>query len=245
MTVMRVAIALLALLVVRIQEIPVGTIIPVMLRTSLDASKDKPEKRIEGRVMQDVPLPSGLKIREGARALGHVVSAKTGLPGSSTVVKFDSIQDEDRTIPVTLALLAVASMTSVQDAQAPISPNSDVDPDTQWATRQVGGDVVRRGWGKVFSSDGSIGKWMGGSSVLARPIPSPKAGCSNGPGYDREQALWIFSSAACGAFGLRNLKIAGSGVIPPVGEIVLTSNRDINIRGGSGWLLIVARESDH
>jgi hypothetical protein len=230
------------LLVVRIQEIPVGTIIPVMLRTSLDASKDKPEKRIEGRVMQDVPLPSGLKIREGARALGHVVSAKTGLPGSSTVVKFDSIQDEGRTIPVTLALLAVASMTSVQDAQAPISPNSDVDPDTQWATRQVGGDVVRRGWGKVFSSDGSIGKWMGGSSVLARPIPSPKAGCSNGPGYDREQALWIFSSAACGAYGLRYLRIASSGVTPPLGEIDLTSSRNVNIRGGSGWLLIVAKE---
>jgi hypothetical protein len=216
-----------------------------MLRTSLNASKDKPEKRIEGRVMQDVLLPSGLKIREGARVLGHAANVKTGSSGSSIVVKFDAIQNDGHMIPFTTGVLAVASMTSVHDAQLPISLNSDAVPETQWATRQVGGDLVRRGWGKVFSSDGNVGTWVGGSSVVATPTPNPKAGCSGGPGYEREQALWIFSSAACGAFGLRNLKIAGSGVIPPVGEIVLTSNRDINIRGGSGWLLIVARESDH
>jgi hypothetical protein len=245
MIVIGIAIALLLLPVIPSQEIPVGTVIPVMLSTSLNASKDKPEKRIEGRVMQDVPLPSGFTIREGARVLGHASNVKTGLPGSSIVVKFDAIQNEGRTIPVTIGLLAVASMMSVQDAQSPISLNSDIEPVTQWVTRQVGGDLVRRGWGKVLSPDGSIGRWLGGSSVLARPTPNPKAGCSGGPGYDREQALWIFSSAACGEFGLRNLRIASSGVIPPLGEIGLTSNRNINIRGGSGWLLIVAKESSY
>ena len=239
MIVIGVAIALLLLPVLPSQEVPVGTVIPVMLRTSLNASKDKPEKRIEGRVMQDVPLPSGLKIREGARILGHAANVMTG---SSIVVKFDAIQNDGHMIPLTTGLLAVASMTSVHDAQLPISLNSDVVPETQWATRQVGGDLVRRGWGKVLSSDGSVGRWVGGSSVLAMLTPNPKAGCSGGPGYEREQALWIFSSAACGAYGLRYLRIASSGVMPPLGEIVLTSSRNVNIRGGSGWLLIVAKE---
>ena len=157
-------------------------------------------------------------------------------------MKFDAIQIDGHMIPFTTGVLAVASMTSVHDAQLPISLNSDAVPETQWATRQVGGDLVRRGWGKVFSSDGSVGRWVGGSSVVAMPTPNPRAGCSGGPGYEREQALWIFSSAACGAYGLQYLRIASSGVMPPLGEIDLTSSRNVNIRGGSGWLLIVAKE---
>ena len=47
MIVIGVAITLLLLPVLPSQEVPVGTVIPVMLRTSLNASKDKPEKRIE------------------------------------------------------------------------------------------------------------------------------------------------------------------------------------------------------
>ena len=81
MIVIGIAITLLLLPVLPSQEVPVGTVIPVMLRTSLNASKDKPEKRIEGRVMQDVLLPSGLKIREGARVLGHAANVKTGSSG--------------------------------------------------------------------------------------------------------------------------------------------------------------------
>jgi len=63
------------------------------------------------------------------------------------------------------------------------------------------------------------------------------------PGYDREQSVWIFSSAACGTYGLPNVRIASSGLVAPVGEISLTSSRNVDIRGGSGWLLIIAGES--
>ena len=237
------AIALLLLPVLPSDKIPVGTVIPVMLSASLNAGKDKPDKRIEGRVMQEITLPSGIKIREGARIIGHTVNVTKGSSGSSIVVKFTAIQNEGRAIPVTIGLLALASMSFVSDAQLPVSGNSDISPDTQWVTRQVGGDLVRRGWGKVFSSTGMVGRWVGGSSVLMKLMPNAEAGCSEGPGYDREQALWIFSSAACGTYGLPNVKIAGSAVTPQVGEIALTSSRNINIRGGSGWLLIVAAES--
>ena len=242
MIALRVAMALL-IPVVSLQEIPVGTVIPVMLSSSLNAAKDKPEKRIEGRVMQDVPLPDGLKIRQGTRVLGHAVNVSKGPSGSSIVLKFDSIQNEGHTIGIKTGLLAVASMASVRDAQLPISGTPDIDPATQWVTRQVGGDLVRRGWGKVFSSAGNVGRWVGGTSVLAKLTPNGEAGCSEGPGYEREQAVWIFSSTACGTYGLGNLKIAGSGTGSPSGEIDLTSNRDIDIRGGSGWLLIIAGES--
>jgi hypothetical protein len=243
MNLIRFGIALLLLPVTASDKIPVGTVIPVMLSTSLNAAKDKPDKRIEGRVMQEITLPSGIRIKERARIFGHTVNVSNTSSGSSIVVKFTTIESEGHTFPVTVGLLAVASMTSVNDAQLPISGNSDRDPDTQWATRQIGGDIVRRGWGKVFSSRGTEGKWAGGSSVVIKLTPNVAVGCSEGPGYDREQAVWIFSSAACGTYGLRNVRIASSGIASPIGDITLTSIRNINISGGSGWMLIVTRES--
>jgi hypothetical protein len=242
MNLVRFGIALFLLPVAPSDKIPVGTVIPVMLSSSLNAAKDKPDKRIEGRVMQEITLPSGIKIKERARIFGHTVNVSNTSSSSSIVVKFTTIQSEDHSFPITVGLLAVASMASVNDAQLPISGNSDRDPDTQWATRQIGGDVVRRGWGKVFSSGGIEGKWVGGSSVVIKLTPNVAAGCSEGPGYDREQAAWIFSSAACGTYGLRNVKIASPGIGAPVGEINLTSSRNVDIRGGSGWMLIVTGE---
>lgn len=237
------AIALLLLPVAPSDKIPVGTVIPVMLSSSLNAAKDKPDTKLEGKVMQEIVLPSGIKIRQGARILGHTVSVSTGSSGSSIVVKFSSIQDEGRTIRLTTGLLALASMAFVSDAQLPVSSSSDATPNTQWVTRQVGGDLVKRGVGTVNSSKGLLGRWVGGSSVLMKPTPNADAGCSGGPGYDQEQALWVFSSAACGTYGLSNAKIASSGLTKPIGEISLSSDRNINIRSGSGWLLIVAGES--
>src|SRR5215831_13831019 len=237
------AIALLLLPIAASDKVPVGTVIPIMLSSSLNAAKDKPDMRLEGRVMQEITLPSGIKIREGAQIFGHTVSVSKGSSGASVTVKFNAIQNEGQRIPVTTGLLALASMAFVNDAQRPVSVNSDMDPDTQWVTRQVGGDIVKRGWGKVFSSGGIEGRWMGGSSVAIKLTPNAQAGCSGGPGYDHEQAMWIFSSAACGTYGLSDVKIASSGVTKPIGEIGLSSNRNINIRGGSGWLLIVAGES--
>jgi hypothetical protein len=242
----RLAVAFVVGWVVPAREIPVGTVIPVMLGSGLDAAKDEPGKKVEGRVMQKVPLPAGEAISQRSRIIGHVVKVtKPGSSGSSLAMKFDSLQEEGHTTPLTTGLLAVASAASVADAQVPVSVNSDMVPASQWVTRQVGGDVVRRGWGKVASRTGEVGTWLEGSSVLIKLTPNPSAGCPNGPGYDREQAVWIFSSAACGTYGLNDVKVGGSGGTPPLGDIVLTSTRNVDLRGGSGWLLIVVAETGH
>jgi hypothetical protein len=236
-----VTLALLFAALIHIREIRVGTVIPIMLSSSLNAAKDAPGKKIEGRIMQQVPLPAGGAISERSRILGHVVNViKPGPSGSSIVVAFDTIEDRGRTIPITTGLLAMASMSSVFDAGSPVSANSDMVPVTQWVTRQVGGDLVRRGWGKVATASGISGTWLQGSSVLIRLTPNPAAGCPDGPGYDREQAVWVFSSAACGAYGLGDLKITSTG---SHGQITLTSRRNVSVRGGSGWLLIAVAES--
>jgi len=107
-------------------EAPVGTVLPVILVSRLNATKDKPGKELEGRVMQEVPLPSGVSIKEGSRIIGHVVNVTENSSGSTSVaVTFDAIQEKDRTTPMKTGLLALATMDNVHHAQLPISANSD------------------------------------------------------------------------------------------------------------------------
>ena len=221
------------------QQIPAGTVIPVMLNASLNAAKDGAGKRFDGKVMQDVITASGITIAKGSRITGQVVSAaKSEGSGSSLILKFDSIDDHGSTIPLTAAVLAIASLQAVAQAQAPINSNPDMLPASAWTTRQVGGDVVNRGQGRVGSSSGSTGTWLEGSSVLIKLTPNPDAGCPVGPGYDRAQPVWIFSSSACGTYDLGNLRIENSGMNAPIGKVSIASDRNVQIRGGSGWLLI-------
>lgn len=210
-----------------------------MLSSDLNAKKDEAGKKIEGKVMQEVPLLTGGEISKGSRITGHIVSLTKPASGSNITVKFDAIQDRGQTIPLTAALLALASMTSVAEAQSPINNvGSSKDSADLWVTRQVGGDIVNREQHKVSSGNGVVGTWLEESSVLARLTPNPDAGCPGGPGYGSVQAVWIFSSAACGTYGLNDVIIASSGAAPPLGEIELGSSQNVAVHGGSGWLLI-------
>jgi hypothetical protein len=223
------------------QQIPPGTTVPIQVKTGLNAASDAAGKRIVGRVMQEVSLPDGGKIKEGASITGRIIRVtKPGTSGSSMVVSFDAIESGDHEIPVRAALIAVASFVEISHAQSPTNSTANMDPTSQWTTRQVGGDIVRRGWGKAGSSSGIIGKWIKGTAVVIKLTPNPKAGCpGGGPGYETEQAVWVFSSAACGTYGLSNVAIAHSGATSPAGQIELNSKKNMAIASGSGWLLMV------
>lgn len=244
MTCIRILIPLLMVSTCFAQRFPIGTVVPVMLDTKLAAAKDRPGKEIKGRVMQEVLLPDGGRIKKLTRITGHVVSVSAPESAEPIIVlKFDALLDNGDAIPVRLGVLAVASAASVWEAQSPVGASSNVDPTSQWVTRQVGGDIVKRGLGKVFSANGPSGTWVEGSSVVIRLTPNVFAGCTGGPGYDWEQAVWIFSSTACGTYGLRGVTIKSSGQVPPTGEIQLKSTqKNLEIRGGSGWLLIGVTE---
>ncbi len=216
------------------QGLPAGTALPIMLSTTLNAKNDKPGQQIKGELMQEVPLPSGSVIKKGSRVTGRIVSVQRP---SRITVQFSQLEDEHQTIPLNVALRAMAASENVFQAGTPIDAASTDEGATSWVTRQVGGDVVFRGRGYVASNRGKIGRWTG-TGVWAKLEPGED--CPETDDNGQEQALWVFSTTACGAYGFdKKLTVAHAGRTPPVGQITLQSSKDILVRGGSGWLLIV------
>jgi hypothetical protein len=234
---------LLAAFAATAQEIPRGTVLPVMLNSTLDARHDRPGQAITGKIMQDVLLPDGSSLPKGARIVGHVISASRATAGSASLlaIQLDQIVVKGRQIPVTTHLRALASMNEVFEARLPTNSWDDYGTSTSdWNTVQVGGAGVYRGSGQVVSGDQVVGRATDYGAVTAKLMAAPASGCRDAGGdHVREQALWVFSPWACGVYGFNDLKIADSGGSNPVGRIQLESDRNVHVEGGSGWLLQV------
>jgi hypothetical protein len=224
--------------------IPAGTIIPVELKSSLNSRKLKPGEIITARVMQDVPLSSGSVIHAGAKVVGHVVDVKPAKGASDAQVsfRFDTLVVSKRRIPIVTNLRALASMMAVEQAQLPETGPDRGTSENAWTTDQIGGEVVYRGGGPVANGLRSVGEPTA-NGVLVHVSAKPGTACRGEiEGNHQLQALWVFSSDACGIYDLPNLAILHTGRDAPVGEITLASDKgDLNVRSGSGMLLRVNR----
>ncbi|MGA3092905.1 MAG: hypothetical protein ABSD75_30285 [Terriglobales bacterium] len=224
------------------EKIPVGTILPVQLNSSLRSDKARAGEQISARVMQDVPLPAGRKIPAGAKVIGHVVSARPADNGTGGEISlwFDTLQIGKRRVPMTTNLRALATMMDVSEAQIPESGPDRGTPENAWTTDQIGGEVVYRG-GVVAHGSNVVGNSVLGSGVLVHVSSTPGKKCRGEIDSDDQlQALWVFSSDACGLYDLPNLTLTHAGRTDPVGQITLSATRgNVKVRGGSGLLLRV------
>ena len=211
------------------QTLPAGTALPVELGSTLNAKDDKPGQKIEGKLMQQVQLPSGGVIKRNSRVSGHIVSSEP----SRLTLQFDQIEDEHQTIPLTVSVRALAASENVFQAGTPIDAASTYESSDEWATKQVGGDVVFRGRGYVASDQGKVGRWSG-TGVWGQLTPA--GDCSDSSAG--EQALWVFSTTACGVYGIEGLRVTHAGNTAPIGQSTLQLDKNILVRGGSGWLLV-------
>ncbi len=225
-------------------RLPPGNIIPVRLDTSLSSAKSKVGERVSARVMQDVPLGRGEILRSGSEVLGHVLEADSASRNGQgkIAVRFDRVRwaKKSRRLPVVLSLRAIASFMDVEEAQIPLFGADRGTAEEAYTTEQVGGDVVYRGGGPVRMGSETVGT-PAENGVLSRMTSNPDLGCRGAvAGNGRPQALWVFSSAACGAYGLPNIRIAHAGRGDPKGEILFVSERgNLHIPAGSGLLLRV------
>jgi hypothetical protein len=225
--------------------IPAGTILPVRLNSTISSAKCKPGQAITGRIMQDIPLPQGARIREGSKVIGHIVEvtpAKTGAQARISL-QFDKLISSHQEISMTTNLRAIAGFMRILEAQTPPIGPSESDVYRWLTTVQVGGDVVYGEGGVVTASDNAndvVGKEVNGG-VLARVRAKEGTKCRGTiDGNDSPQALWVFSADACGAYGLEHVSITHAGRTGPIGVIVLASDSDhLKIPGGAGLLLRV------
>lgn len=226
--------------------VPSGTIIPVRLNSSLSSQKSKVGETISARVAQDVPLPGGARIHAGAKIIGHVTGVQlpsAGSPAQLTFV-FDHLVLGKKSLPIKTDLRALASPFEVDQAQIPPVGLGEGDTWSSRVTEQIGGDTVYWGGGPVEGSNGPVGKPVDGidtTGVLVTISAKPGSPCRGEVGEHRgPQAVWVFSSDACGVYGLPGMVIAHAGRKQPIGIIVLSVARgQINIRSGSAALLRV------
>ncbi len=225
--------------------IPAGTILPVALNSSLNSRKTKPGQVITARVMQDVPLSPASTIHAGAKVIGQVldVTAANGTAGGRVSFRFETLLVSKQRIPITTNVRALASMMAVEDAQLPAAGPDRGTSENAWTTVQVGGEVVYRGGGPVANGLQSVGT-PAANGVLVYISGDPSTKCrGETEGNDRLQALWVFSSDACGAYDFPDLTIAHAGRTNPVGEVILAADHgDVNVKAGSGMLLRVTSQ---
>lgn len=214
------------------QTVPAGTVVPIMLSTTLDSDKAQPGQQVVGKIMDSVPLVSGGEIPEGAKVLGRVtaVAKADGKTLSVLAVQFDRIVYRGREVPIVANVRALASMMAVYDAQVPFF-EPDTTPRSSVMLAPVGGepafrpDNPEKSWGRYVRFSGDL-----------------PPGC--GSRIDQEGgsgALWVFSPYACGAYGFgKSLAIAKDGSEDPVGNIILVAHKKVDVHAGSGWLLRVA-----
>ena len=224
-------------------SIPAGTVLPVALHGSLSSKHTQPGQILKARIMQDVPLGENGSIPAGAYVQGKVISVTPAASGSGARItfEFDHLVMSKSSLAITTSLRAVASTLEVTSAQI---PQYDDRGSSSWAntTHQVGGEIVYRGGGHVMNGGKVVAEPIYDEGVLGRVRENLEGDCEGAiDGNDRPQALWLFSTNACGVYGYRHIRVAHKGRTPPIGEITLTSDRDMNIRGGAGMLLRVIR----
>jgi hypothetical protein len=224
-------------------SVPAGTVLPVGLNHGFSSNDARPGQPITARIMQDVPLPGGGKIPEGAKVLGTILSVSTSgkASGAKISFRFNEIQIHRRRVAFVSSLRALAAPMDVAAALTPdLSPGFGT-PYIWSTTRLIGGDVKYGAGGPVtdkWSHTVGQGTYDG---VLVHLRPQLAGGCPGALDDDnRLQALWVFSADACGVYGITAVSIEHAGRSAPAGEITLAAlTGDLKIRGGAGMLLRV------
>jgi hypothetical protein len=230
------------------EQIPPGTVIPVLLETTLDSRRGKAGQRVVATIGQTISLGGNRVILVRSKLLGEVTEVSGDSGRVTLAVRFDRLlpRKSKTPLPLDVLLRAVASPMAVDDTSHTTTVGIGWNnPAAVWTTVQIGGDVVYRGGGPVVNSFGeTVGEPVHGglfnqwSGVLARVSSPAGSACQNFPSSGSPQSVWIFSANACGVYGLGFQGMRYENLAN--GEIVFSAPQRVKIPGGSAFLLTVA-----
>jgi len=199
--------------------------------------------------MQSVPLQDGRKIPRGSLVLGKVQAVSTAAHGSELSLRFDTLRIHRLVVPAIVDLRALAGFVEIQDAHLPTMSSGEGEVYDWLPTVQIGGE-------DVYGVGGKVTRWNNPTDIAGRETADGLLGPANSRegtdcrgslyGNAAPQAFWVFSSDACGVYGLANISIAHAGRSDPLGEIVLRSSHDqLKMPSGTGMLLRVEKGSQN
>lgn len=223
--------------------VPRGTILPVRLNSTISSDKSKSGQVITGRIMQDVPLASGTLLRAGSKVTGLILDVRSASNGGQAHIsfQFDKLISSGRTIPIRTNLRAAAGPVTVM--QTEVSNNN---PHGYFLPSLIGGDIAYQSEGGFVTApnDVVVGKSVK-DGVLDQVRASSRQGRDcRGPvdGNSGPEAMWVFSSDACGTYDLPEIRVTHAGRTQPIGVIVLISEKgQFNLQRGAGMLLRVTQ----
>ena len=223
-----------------------GTIVPVVLRTTFSFENCKPDQTLRGQIAQDVPLANGSTIRKGSLIEGHIVEVTPAASGNGAKVsiRFDKLYLAGHWVPLVTNLRAIAGFMTVLEASIPEESPSEGTPYEWLPTTQIGGDTVYGARGPVMSGENTsevIGKSVS-NGVLARVSAKEGTRCRGAiNGNDYPQALWVFSTDACGILWNRTPEHRSRWPNGTPGDAIVLASETHNfkLRSGDGLLLRV------
>jgi hypothetical protein len=227
------------------EDIPVGTVVAIVLDHTLDSRKSRPKQRIVARVAQEVPLDDKHVIRVQSKVFGEITEVENGLGQATLGLRFDCLELGKAEVAISARIRALASALNVDSAKAVDSGGSQYVRGAE-TTVQIGGDViVYRGGGAVENEKGEVvGKPVYGG-VLATVTNPAGSKCEGIPVSKTPQAIWLFSPRACGVYGFRDLQFE-NGTNAKAGEILFTRKEkkewkqtNIELPAGSALLLAI------
>lgn len=233
------------------EQIPVGTVIPIVLDHALDSRSSKPGQRFVGRVAQNISLPDKRVIRVGSKIFGEVTETENILGQAKLGLRFDRLEFGKAQIAISTRLRALASWLDVSSAKTTYS-GGDLNIPASGTTTQIGGTIaVYRGGGAVENENGEVVGTTVYGGVLAVVTNKPGSECESIPVTKTPQAVWLFSPEACGVYGYRDIRIE-NGSDSKSGEIILRRKNkkdwkltSINLSAGSAMLLAVTGTPGH
>ena len=184
-------------------DVPAGITVPVMLSTTIRSDKSKAGEPDQGA--RDAECASSRRRQDCARPnlSGHIVEINP----TEVTLKFDRLLIDKQEVPLRTSLRAIASMLAVQDALIPTNSAGDRgNPPSMWNTQQIGGrDVVYGRPGDVLDGSEQVGKSLGDGSIFVTLRENLDGRCEDDS--KQLQAVWVFSSSACGAYGFGDLRV--------------------------------------